>query len=283
MPPTTTRRARRIAPLGLAALCVLWGGGCGQEYDQSSPEAVIASARLMVERGEAEELQRLIYAETPEMRRLLEQVGGLLQSLHELGQEVRRTYPEEIEKLRAEAAEAAKNGQASGFLSRMTGMAASQRTRRGRDPAEQRRAFDMAMKELFADPYGWLERGADRLGVEPISDDMAAVLVDGKPVLPPIGLVMREENGRWYLVLPTNLPGVSSVVPRTPEGYEIAGSLVAVFENTLDDLRKDVREGKAKSLDDLAGLAGEKAFLPVALAAVAYGKAMEEARKQGGK
>jgi hypothetical protein len=44
-------------------------------------------------------------------------------------------------------------------------------------------------------------------------------------------------------------------------------------------LTKDVTSGRAAHLDDLARLAGEKAFLPAVMVVFAYGKSVEVERK----
>jgi hypothetical protein len=58
------------------------------------------------------------------------------------------------------------------------------------------------------------------------------------------------------------------------------GNLMAVFDNMIRDLTKDVRAGRAKRLDDLGHMAGEKAFVPAVLVFFAYGKAMEAEKKE---
>lgn len=260
----------------LVCLC-LFLAACSR-YPQDTPESVLASARQMVAEGRAERLTDLIYAENERMRDLLDQVGGLLGSLEDLAAAVQKAYPEEIAKLRTDAEEAAKNGEATGFLQRMAGQMVQPR-RRGRnqppggDPDEARRTFDNAMKELFADPYGWLQRSEERLSVQTIADDTAAILWDGKPIFG-VGLMMKQEGGKWYVVL----PGVSGVLPKKDEGWEILGAVVQVFDQLFVDLAADVKSGKCKRLDDLAHAAGEKAFLPAVMVFFAYGKYMEAER-----
>lgn len=293
---TLSRRSRPMTFARGAAVLILSAASTGcrdKGYSQASPEAVLVTARRMVENGDAPRLSELIYAESPQMRRLLRDAGRTLGLLDELGRAVQQRFPKEVESLRAEAAEAARTGQASSFVGRLVGAAGP--GRRGRpDPAaaqEARAAFDRTIKELFADPYAWLTRNADRLRAttEGMPDGMAAIQWDSnpdadderdwKPILPPLGMAMKQDRGRWYVMLPTGVPGASAVVPKSPEEWEIASSLLEAVDNMLMDLRKDVVSGRVATLDDVARSAGEKAFIPVALGMMAYGKAMDERRK----
>jgi len=277
---------------------LVFSPGCRRGYDQSTPEAVLQSAKQMVEKGDADLLPRLIYADSTRMRQLLDELGVVLGSLQELGKAVQKAYPEEIESLRIEAENSAKQGDASGFIARIAGQA-SQQMNAGRrqlpfgpasrgggaagnatpDPDAMRKMFDNAMKELFADPYGWIAANEGRLTAQQLADDRAAVLWDGKPVLG-IGLTMQKaDDDKWYIVLPLNAPGIGQVMPKSDESWEIMGSLMAVMDNMLRDLTSDVKRGKARKLDELATLAGEKAFIPAVMVFFAYSKAVEADRK----
>src|SRR5438876_8247246 len=109
----------------------------------------------MVKEGHAERLTDLIYAETPEMRKLLGKVGQTLGTLQDLGLEVQKRFPDEVAAMRQQAEEAAKKGEASSFLQKMSGqaLAGGRRQRRGApDPTEaneMRSGFDMLMKQIF--------------------------------------------------------------------------------------------------------------------------------------
>lgn len=268
-------RRSAVLVLGLAAVL----GGCGREpYSQSSPDAVIATAKAMVANGDAEQLYKLIHADNPEMREVLRRIGGVLGNLQDLSVEVHRAFPEEIEALRKQAAEAAARGETTSLLSRMTGMGRGPGGRRARpSQQEQEQFFDRLSKEIFADPYGFLAENESRLTAVYMTDDIAALQWDNKPLF---GLTMKEEQGRWSIVLPTNLPGVSEVMPRNREEYSIWGSLVKALDNTITDVRTDVTSGKAQSLEELGRLTGEKVVVPAGLCMLAYAKAVEERRKE---
>jgi hypothetical protein len=150
----------------------------------------------------------------------------------------------------------------------------------GDDSARQ--AFDNALKGLFADPYGWVRESEKRLTTTFLTDTSVALLWDEKPILPPIGMVMRrdDKDGRWYFALPTNLPGVSNFMPKTKEQFEIFGGLIKVFDQVVVDLRNDIDEGRLTTLDEVSRAAGEKTFLPAALTVFAYARLTESQKKE---
>jgi len=127
---------------------------------------------------------------------------------------------------------------------------------------------------LLADPFNWIERNAERLTTVSVSDDAAAVLLDGKPV-PPIGLAMKKVQGRWYVQLPLNLPVVSQYMPQTRQEWSIIASLVKVLDNAVQELGGDIRSGSISSIEQLASKTGEKAFIPGAMVFVVYSKEMD--------
>ncbi len=288
--------AKGLGMVRVLAVCVLacvlaWPmSGCRKTYAQDTPEAVLASAKQMVKDGNARALTGLVYADSPQMRRLLEDTGEVLASLQRLADNVRKQYPEEIEKLRADAEEAAKKGEATSFVQRLGSSMGSQPRRRGARGGggdtdrggppndQQQEQFNRLFRDLFANPYAFLEDQQGRLSVKQVTDDTAAVLWDSKPLLG-VGLTMKRESDRWYVVLPTSVPPMSRLMPKSEEGWQVLGEVMGMVTNLFDDLNDDVVSGKAKRLDDLARLAGDKAFLPAAMIAIAYGKTMEEDRK----
>jgi hypothetical protein len=81
-------------------------------------------------------------------------------------------------------------------------------------------------------------------------------------------------------MLPTNVPGVSKVLPKSKETWAIMGNLMDVFDNMIRDLTRDVRAGKARRLEDLGHMAGEKAFVPAVLVFFSYGRALDAEKKE---
>jgi hypothetical protein len=285
-----TRRAGWIGII-LAVAAAL--AGCSRRYSQDTPQDVLASARKMIEDKRAQHLPDLVYADSKDMRTLLNQFGQTLGSLQDLALTVQKAYPKEIAKFKADAEEAAKSGKASSYIQQVIGQAASSmqggRRRRGgplidvpggenADPDAMRKTFDNALKEVFADPYGWLAASQERLTVQTVSDDVAAIMWDGKPVFG-VGLLMRRAEGKWYVDLPFNTPPLNRLMPKTKEGWEVLGGLFQVFDNAFTDLATDVRQGKCRELDDLASNAGEKMFVPAVMVVFAYGQLMDADRK----
>ena len=136
--------------------------------------------------------------------------------------------------------------------------------------------MERAMSDLLADPFGWLEGAKDRITFFELSPDRQAVLWDGKPVLPPAGLAIERHDGDWYIVLPLSHPALGRVMPKSDEQYAVFGSLIQVFDRTFQELTNDVRSGKARDLDHVAKMTGEKAFAPMAMVGLAYAKLLSE-------
>lgn len=265
---------RAIQILSAAAIASLTAlSGCGKSYPQASPEALIASAQEMVQDGQAHKLVDLIYAENEPTRALYNRVGVLLGHLQILGAQIQEAYPEELEKLRKEAQAAAERGEVPNFLARLTQAGAS--ARRGRSRDDQSEVFGRTILQLLADPYVFLKSGEGRLGTNPIADDMAVLTWDGQTVLPPLGVLLKEVDGDWFLMPPTSLPFVSRLMPQNEDEFKIFASLVKVFDNAVIDVTEDVQSGNAKTLEDVARMTGEKLVAPAFFAFLAFGKAIE--------
>jgi hypothetical protein len=283
----------RLAIVFMLTLPLLVGAagswGCGRDYSQATPDDVLVSARLMVENGDVHRLPDLIYAESTELRNLMTQFGRVLRSMQLLAIDLQKAYPDEISQIKREAEEAAAKGQATGFVGRMMGQAAparrgpgNRRTRNAQQPAAgegMQQSFNQMAKELFADPYGWLARSEGRVTTQKVADDMAAILWDGKPAFG-IGLLMKEEKGKWYITVPTSMPGMGNLAPNTPETWQIAGSLALALENAIKDTQREVRAGKHPTLEDLSRSVGEKAAIPAIAIMYAYQRATRVDREE---
>ncbi len=283
-PPCAIARAfRRALALALTTLFASVLPACDRApiYSQATPTDVIRSAAQMVKDNRADLLPNLLYAENDEMRRLYRALGTFLKHTQELAQSLQTKFPEEVNKLKKQGEEAAKKGQATTLFGQLA--QAQSRSRRGPPDKSQQEAFNAALKRIFVDPYGSLDDGVERLSTTPINDDVAAIMVDGKPMLAPLGLTMRrvktDDREIWAVVPPLNIPGVANFVPKTKEEFQIWGSLIKTFDNVVVDLTKDVNSGAMKSLDDVSKKAGEKAFIPAAMTVFAYTQAMEARKK----
>lgn len=289
---TDARRASgglaRAAALCMMLVClvVVPLGGCGEPYARNTPEGTIETARRMISDGNSRRLGELIYAQSPEEARLMRRLGVMLGNLDTLGDSIAVAFPKEVEELKARAEAAAKDGKGGSMLNRVFAQVNPQQRRggrrgSGRPDQNTEQLFNDLLKTLFADPYGWLKESEERLTTVYLTEDSVALLWDGKPILPPIGLTMRKtDTGEWAFALPTNLPGISSFWPKTKEEYEIWGGLITVFDNVILDVTKDVRDGRATSLDDVARRAGEKTFLPAVLTFFAFQQLQEIQRKE---
>lgn len=257
-------------------------------YSQKSPEAVVETAVLMVKNGDVQLLPQLIYAESKEGRIVLQRTGQLFKSLSLLAKDLEVKFPKEVGELKAQAEAAAKEGKASSLLGEVMSQVGGQSTQnmaRRRPPqpdGAQQEQFQSAMSLLFADPFSMLTGIEKKVSTVPIDNDTVAVLYDGKMVAPPLGLLMRRKDDRWYVALPSNIPMVQQYLPQNRSEFQIVASLIRVIDNAVIDLRKDVNSGEVQNLEDLSRKTGEKAFIPAMLTFFAYGKAVEN-RLQAGK
>ncbi|MBX3408662.1 MAG: hypothetical protein KF859_02100 [Phycisphaeraceae bacterium] len=287
MPSLFTMALSRVLHLGVLAclaLCLcLCGAGCQREPERTTPEGTIAAARMAVERADARRVADFIYAENEDYRKLLRRFGRFMNNLQELGVQIQKKFPQEIAAMQAKAEEAAKSGRANTLMAQIGAQMRPQGMRRrgGPPPQDTRTAFEDALKALFADPYKWLRESEGRLTTTYLTDDSVALLWDEQPILPPIGMVMRRaEDGFWYFMLPTNLPGVSNFMPRTKEQFEIFGGLITVFDRVVIDLTDDIKNNRVRSLDDMSRKAGEKLFIPAAMTFYAYTRMQDSQRRE---
>ena len=307
----TTGQMRANLLAGALAAVVLAGCGERREYRRDTPDEAIDSAQAMIVNGEADRLTDLIYAEDAGQRALLNQAGSLLGSLQRLGDAVERRFPEEIERFRAEAKVAAEENRASSWarylisgggpgsgrssnfgasrvrrpdLQLDTGGAAATGGALGglsapRMNESQRAIVNTLLKQIFADPYGWLEEGRGKLGTDYVTDDIVALTWDDRAVAPPIGLTMRLTEHGWQLVIPWGLPGIREIRPQNKQELMVFGSILRTIENVANDLTDDVDSGRIRNLTDLADTAVEKAAIPAVLIFVAYANLIDERDK----
>ncbi|MBL0921282.1 MAG: hypothetical protein IBJ10_04035 [Phycisphaerales bacterium] len=220
-----------------------------------SPDALIDSAFAVVQAGRADLLADLLHAPSDDFRLVLNQLGVLLYDLQRLGDSLAERYPAEIQSIREQGASAG-------------GAAAVAALQRGGGVG------DRALRRILADPFGWARESRERITTASLGDDSAAVLVDGAPALG-VGILMRRENGRWWIELPLGFPQVQRYMPQTPEEHQVLGSMIKVIDNAILDLKKDIDDGRCANLEQAAELAGEKAFGPLIMCAIAYDRAMK--------
>ncbi len=280
--PLTVDTVRTAVCVLCAVIVAAWLGGCSKEYSRNTPEATIETARQMILNGDGKRVGELIYAENEDEARLMRRLGRMLGNLNDLGNAIQEKFPEDVAKLKERAEEAAKSGKGGTMVNRVFSQMRGQQQRRGQRPGQQtEQLFNDLLKTIFADPYGWLKESEDKITTAYMTEDLVAVLWEGKPIMPPIGVTMRKDaKGQWAFVVPNNLPGVRDFWPNNEDEFQIWGGLIQVFDNVVIDLTKDVREGRASSLDDVARRAGEKTFVPAVITVFAFGQLQEAQKKE---
>lgn len=254
--------------------------GCSQDYSQESPEALVESARQMVLDGNARRLGELVWAEGEGQQLVIDRLGRTMGVLQRLGTAVNDAFPAEVERIRQRADEAAESGEINSIIGRALtaqGGVASGAPDAMRDEQRMRQGLDSVVRELLADPYGWLERHGDKLQPMYITDDLVALSWQGKPV---VGLSLTEQDGKWYLKLPLDQPLLRRFLPQKDEEWEIWGELVGSVHNVILDLAIEVEKGQHKDLESVAATAGEYALPTAFMVMIAYGKALEEREEE---
>lgn len=277
-------RTLRNTILWLTLVCTLAAAGitgCSRkrDYSQATPDDTIKSAIEMVKAGDTRRLTELIHAEGPEMRAVLNRLGVLLGNMQKLSVASAKKFPADFQKLQDDAAAAAadpKNKSLVGqIMVSMGSFEPSQSRSRQPNADDLRNAFSA----LLADPYGWLERNASRLSTIKTADDAASVMFDGEPAIPVVGLPMKRDNGRWFIVLPITMPPISNVMPKTKDQWSILGSVLHVTDNAVRQLTDDVDAGRVVGLKNLTDKFQEKILLPIAIAFASYAKELDVASR----
>lgn len=252
--------------------------GLRTEYSQATPEEVLKSAINMVKDGNATRLSDLMYADNVEYRSTLTRLGKLCGTLQDLGKSINERFPAEVARMRDDLKSKTEGSEATIVAALTEGSRSGTiRIEPPKNAAEQRQredSFQAFFANVFADPFGWLAEGAAKLATEKTADDTAVVKYDGEPLLGGL-ITLKEIDGRWWIVLPLNLPGVNQYAPQTRNEWAIVASLLKAIDSALGELRDDVKAGKVHKVDDLAQAAGEKAFIPAAVIMVMYGKEMD--------
>lgn len=264
----------------LLGLTVLALASCSRDpgYSQQTPDSTIATAKQMVRDGKAGLLVKLIHSDDENMSRCLNRLGHTLTSLQALAIELARSFPEDVRKLRDDAAKQASKQGISGIARSLTG------GRSGRREGAQNDAMNTTLTRLFASPFEVLEEEGSNLTALQLDSQTYSLLYKGGPIVPGVPLLLRmnPKDKRWYFVLPTDLPILSGYFFKTPEAWRVYTGLIATLDNIVKDLTQDVRDGKVKSLNDTARVAGEKAFTSLPFAAIALDRLIAAERKTRG-
>lgn len=283
--------------LAIALAALVLGARQPRQYDVSSPDGLIAAAADMIETGHAERIPELFEIAPPgdtaidreRTAELYARLGRVFGALQGLSRTIAEEMPEQLERFRRELASAEADGRASSFLAAIASQRGSRGGSRGSGPFgvgffatnEQRDATVRALGRVLADPYEAFDDASARVSFVTVDDRTSAVLFDGDPVLPPLGLlVRRDDEDRWRIVPPTNAPVaqrlVSRIRPRTEEQYLVFASLLQAVENVILDLDADIRSGRIDSFQELADGFFSKAAIPTAMIVYAYARAFDE-------
>ena len=284
MPNPAARRKSMLAPVLIVCLGVLLAGVLAlvlagnpkrTTYPQQSPDDVLRAAVGMIKNGETRQLSTLIYAETPEMRTVLTQLGTVLESMQKLSVSSAKRFPDEFKKLQDDALSAAEDPKNKGIVAQL--MIGMNEFGNGKPTGRQPNADDVrnAFSAILADPFGWIDRNAARLTTVKTADDTASIMFDGQPAIPVVGLPMKLENGKWYINLPLNVVPISNVMPKTKQQWSILGSVLKVTDNAMVDLRTDVDAGRVAGLKNLTDKFQDKVLFPIAIAFASYAKELD--------
>ncbi|MEM7629780.1 MAG: hypothetical protein AAF356_10215 [Planctomycetota bacterium] len=246
-------------------------------YDARTPEAMLDSAAAMVRDKRADRLPELLEidpdvprADRDRVEDLYARLGRVFGAAQALADTFASELPGEVERLAAEA-------EGGGTNSILSAVASGRGGPFGGGPGDD--AGSRQLAALLADPYALIDDGRDRLSVEPLDSESAALLWDERPVLPPFGLVLRKgDDNRWRFASPSRLPGLSSVWPRTEPEYRVWASLLTTVEQLLVDLEADLAAGRVSSAEQLGRRAIERGIVPLGLVFVA----LERSRREDG-
>lgn len=232
----------------------------------------------MIKDGNAERIGDLFLADSVEQRATLIRLGSLMGTLQDLGKAAQRRFPKEVAVLREQLKRQAA-GQGQSIIDELAkggdnAQAAFTPPKSPTDRSKFQDQFKDASLQLLSDPFGWLQENQARLGVAEVDDETAVLTFDKQPLLGGVAQ-MKMSGGRWWLVLPLQLPGVAQFAPQTRNEWSIIASLIRVVDKALQELTDDIDSGKAARLEDVPRLAGEKAFIPAAIVMVMYGKEMD--------
>jgi hypothetical protein len=273
---------------------VIWAGirlWPEKTYDTSTPEAVIRTAGQMLADRRADRLVELLEPVPTEdrgtereqrMQDLYIRLGRVLAAAQDLHRTIERRMPDQLEELAREIQTAEARGEATSLLAAIMPDRRAMGGRQARNAPQQdtparRAARERAFAQILADPFGRLNRAVtdniDRVGIAEIGFDTVAVTFDGRAVLPPLGLTMRQHPEGWRVVPPTNLPMVRRFTPNTEAEFMIWGSLLATAEALLDDLRLSVESGRITDMQQLSRKAVEDSIIPIGMIMVALGRA----------
>ena len=241
--------------LGLVLAGILTG--CGREdYDTSTPEAVLASARAMVENGDADRLPELIHFEARDIEfddgvteaSAIEEVKAklaeLMGRLWVIGEELQARFPGESMDTLDEAVEMV-DAEGGGDWTDIVG-------------------------QILTNPYEFLDEGEDRIEILDLGDGTAAVLWDDEPAWGGFVAMLETDDG-WRASVPIELVRDTEYWPQTRWEWSVVASMLLSIENALEDFENDVRADRFRTLSQAAASAGRIVGESAVVQAIIYG------------
>jgi hypothetical protein len=245
--------ARLLTGLILAGLAA----GCGSEdYDTSTPEAVLASARAMVENGDANRLPELIHFEARDIEfddgvteaSAIEEVKAklseLMGRLWVIGEELQARFPDESLDTLDEAVTMVES-EGGGDWTDIVG-------------------------QILTSPYDFLDEGEGRIEILDLGDGTAAVLWDDEPALGGF-IAMLETDDGWRASVPIELVRDTEYWPQTRWEWSVVASMLLSIENALEDFENDVRSDRFRTLSQAAASAGRIVGESAVVQGIIYG------------
>ena len=231
--------------------------GCGsEEYDTSTPEAVLASARSMVENGDANRLPELIHFEARDIQfddgvteaSAIEEVKAklaeLMGRLWVIGEELQARFP----------------GESLDTLDEAVVMVG----------AEGGGDWTDIVGQLLTDPYDFLDEGQGRIEILDLGDGTAAVLWDDEPALGGFVAMLETDDG-WRASVPIELVRDTEYWPQTRWEWSVVASMLLSIENALEDFENDVRNDQFRTLSQAAASAGRIVGESAVVQGIIYG------------
>ena len=257
---TRLRRGRGLEiglGLVLAGLLAVLPAGCGrEEYDTSTPEAVLASARSMVENGDANRLPELIHFEARDIEfedgvteasaieEVKEKLAELMGRIWVIGEELQARFP----------------GESMDTLDEAVGMV----------DAEGGGDWTDIVGQVLTNPYDFLDEGQDQIEILDLGDGTAAILWEDEPALGGFVAMLETDDG-WRASVPIELVRDTEYWPQTRWEWSVVASMLLSIENALEDFEKDVRSGRFRTLSQAAASAGRIVGESAVVQAIIYG------------
>lgn len=259
--------ARGLGAAALVAFGLLAGcGGSDLDYDTSTPEAVLDSARLMVENGDADRLPELVQldardityedgvTEASAIAEVKGKLAELLGRMWRVGEALQARFPDEtIDSL--DEAVAMVEDAGGGDWTDIVG-------------------------QVLSDPFGWLDEQESKLEILDLGDGTAAILWDDEPALGGFVAMIETDDG-WRASVPIELVRDTDYWPNTRHEWSVVASMLLSIENALEDFERQVASDEFRSLSQASASAGRLVGESVVVQGIIYGMMKRDVDEDG--